>query len=247
MIQRLRHYWAITVFTLFFLPLTIYLGLWQLERAEYKLQLQGTLTALEQPIRLTENQPISRLKDFQRVTLESAFIKPYLWLKDNQVVQGKVGYDAIGLVSIQASPNNSLLLVNRGWFASHGQRNPLPKVDWVSKSVALTGRLVPIHANPYQLGADIYTHRYPQLIQAIDLPQLAKQLNARIGGDLESRVLMLDTPGNATLIPHWKASTMTREKHLGYAWQWFGLALTLCLLYIYRVFISPSTTQKADE
>jgi surfeit locus 1 family protein len=56
--------------------------------------------------------------------------------------------------------------------------------------------------------------------------------------------LILDTPGDATLTPHWKASAMASEKHMAYAWQWFGLALTLCLLYIYRVFYSPIDTKR---
>ncbi|MFT5068717.1 MAG: cytochrome oxidase assembly protein ShyY1, partial [Candidatus Paceibacteria bacterium] len=50
----------------------------------------------------------------------------------------------------------------------------------------------------------------------------------------------------ATLTPHWRASTMTDAKHLAYAWQWFGLALTLIILYIYRVFYSSLDAKKVD-
>ena len=244
MIKRLQHYWAISVFTLFFLPLTINLGFWQLDRADQKTQLQQTLEALEQPIMLIDDQGLTlgALNNLQRVTLNSTFIKPFIWLKDNQVVTGKVGYDAIGLIRVGAD----LLLVNRGWFASNGQRNPLPTIDWVSGEVSLTGRLVPVHANPFQLSIDTYTNEYPQLVQAITPPVLAKHLATLVEGNLLPWVLMLDTAGDATLTPHWRASTMASEKHLAYAWQWFGLALTLSLLYIYRVFYSPVDIKKVE-
>lgn len=245
MIKRLQHYWAISVFTLFFLPLTISLGYWQLDRADQKIQLQKSLAALEQPITIVHDQGLTSkaLNSFQRVTLNSTFIKPFVWLKDNQVVTGKVGYDAIGLIKV----GNDLLLVNRGWFASYGQRNPLPIIDWVSGEVGLTGRLVPVQPNPYQLSIDTYTNQYPQLIQAITPSVLAKHLADSIEGTLLPWVLMLDTAGDATLEPHWRASSMTSEKHLAYAWQWFGLALTLSLLYIYRVFYSPMDIKKVDS
>ena len=112
MIKRLQHYWAITVFTVFFLPLTVSLGFWQLDRADQKQQLQVSLAALEQPITLPQGQALelAGLKNFQRVTLNSRFIKPFIWLKDNQVVKGKVGYDAVGLIQL----GSQLLLVNRG-------------------------------------------------------------------------------------------------------------------------------------
>ncbi|MCO4837296.1 MAG: SURF1 family protein, partial [Oceanospirillaceae bacterium] len=178
MIKRLQHYWAITVFTLFFLPLTINLGLWQLDRADQKILLQRSLMALEQPIIVPDDQglTLSKLKNLQRVTLNSRFIKPFVWFKDNQVVSGKVGYDAIGLISI----GDNLLLVNRGWFASNGQRDPLPQIDWVNGKVSLTGRLVPVQVNPYQLGEDTYSEQYPQLVQDISPAALAGHLAGSI-------------------------------------------------------------------
>jgi|TARA_B110000208_G_scaffold157450_1_gene191193 surfeit locus 1 family protein len=245
MIKRLQHYWAITVFTVFFLPLTVSLGFWQLDRADQKRQLQVSLAALEQPITLPQGQALelTGLKNFQRVTLNSRFIKPFIWLKDNQVVKGKVGYDAVGLIQL----GSQLLLVNRGWFASYGQRNPLPMVEWVDGEVSLTGRLVLAQANPYQLAADVYTNQYPQLVQAIDPLELAVHIKTSVDGTLLPWVLMLDAPGDATLTPHWRASSITDEKHLAYAWQWFGLALTLIMLYIYRVFYSPMDTKKVNQ
>ena len=242
MIKRLQHYWAISIFTVFFLPLTISLGFWQLDRATQKQQLEASLAALERPITLTQGQVllVGSLKNLQRVTLNSRFIKPFIWFKDNQVVRGKVGYDAVGLVSL----GTDLLLVNRGWFGSDGQRNPLPKIEWVEGEVSLTGRLVEIQANPYQLGADVYTNQYPQLVQSISPSELAGHLKASLGLSLLPWVLVLDRPGNATLTPHWRASSISDAKHLAYAWQWFGLALTLIILYGYRVFYSPMDTKK---
>lgn len=239
MLNKVAGHKALTVFTLLFLPLTLWLGFWQLDRVEQKRQLIVSLAALEQPLVIAADQSLTHLLDLQRVTLQASFIKPFAWFKDNQVVNGQVGYDLVALVKVGAD----LLLVNRGWFASYGQRDPLPTLSWLEGSVSLTGRLVPIQANPYQLAADVYTQQYPQLVQALDLPQLQTQLKQ----PLLPWVLKLDAPSPALLVSHWRASTMTPEKHLGYAWQWFGLALTLCLLYIYRVFFATSDLQQVDE
>jgi len=230
-VTKVRHHWALSVFTLFFLPLTLALGYWQLDRAEQKRELVSSLADLEQPVHVSAGESLSHLVDHQRVTLQAQFIKPYAWFRDNQVVKGKVGYDAVGVVKV----GPDLMLVNRGWFASNGQRDPLPNMVWPEGNVTLIGRLVPMTANPYQLAADIYTNHYPQLVQALDLAQLQQQFKR----PLLPWVLMLDAPSPALLAPHWRANSMTAAKHLGYAWQWFGLALTLCLLYIYRVFYSP--------
>ncbi len=230
-VTNVRHHWALSIFTAFFLPLTLVLGVWQLDRAAQKQALVLSLAGLEQSIHVTVEDSLAHFVDHQRVTLKAQFIKPYVWFRDNQVVKGKVGYDAVGLINV----GPELLLVNRGWFASNGQRDPLPNIDWPTDSVNLTGRLVPVTANPYQLAADIYTADYPQLVQALDMPQLQQQFER----PLLPWVLMLDAPSPALLEPHWRANSMTAAKHLGYAWQWFGLALTLCLLYIYRVFYSP--------
>ncbi|HIG37127.1 MAG TPA: SURF1 family protein [Oceanospirillaceae bacterium] len=183
-VTKVRHHWALSVFTLFFLPLTLVLGVWQLDRAQQKDELALSLAALEQALHKAPGDSLTALVDYQRVTLNAQFIKPYVWFRDNQVVKGKVGYDAIGVVAV----GPELLLVNRGWFASNGQRNPLPSMQWPKGNVTLTGRLVPNTANPYQLAADVYTSDYPQLVQALDLPQLQQQFKL----PLLPWVLMLD-------------------------------------------------------
>ncbi|MBT6078296.1 MAG: SURF1 family protein, partial [Oceanospirillaceae bacterium] len=109
-VTKVRHHWALSLFTLFFLPLTLVLGIWQLDRAQQKDELVLSLAALEQALPRAPGDRLTALADHQRVTLNAQFIKPYVWFRDNQVVKGKVGYDVIGVVAV----GPELLLVNRG-------------------------------------------------------------------------------------------------------------------------------------
>ena len=79
MLYSIRQNKALTVFTLIFLPLTLYLGCWQLERAEFKRQRLSQLAATNQLVDLTEASQIKHQENFQLIRLEGRYQAPYVW------------------------------------------------------------------------------------------------------------------------------------------------------------------------
>ena len=60
-------------------------------------------------------------------------------------------------------------------------------------------------------------------------------IETQTGYALWPYILYLQDGSEALLETHWRMVQMGPEKHLGYAVQWFGLALTLVILYLYRI------------
>jgi len=69
---------------------------------------------------------------------------------------------------------------------------------------------------------------WPQLINQVDAAALWQRLG-RGGLPLELRL----EPGSAAYDTDWPVVAMGPERHLGYAVQWFAMAVALCALYLY--------------
>jgi cytochrome oxidase assembly protein ShyY1 len=83
----------------------------------------------------------------------------------------------------------------------------------------------------FVLAADQPQAQYPQLRQSMVLADIESET----GFKLWSYILYLQASSEAVLQPHWRMVQMGPEKHRGYAVQWFGLALTLLVMYVYRL------------
>ncbi len=78
----------------------------------------------------------------------------------------------------------------------------------------------------------ILSDNYPQLLQKVNMQMLQQYLPL----PLLPQVLHLDINSQTALQPHWQPVNITPEKHYGYALQWFGLSLTLCTLFLFRIY-----------
>ena len=62
--------------------------------------------------------------DGQPLQGKAEWVSPYVWLLDNQIVNGEVGCDV--LIPVRAEGGSSLLLVNLGWVPAPSDRSQLP-------------------------------------------------------------------------------------------------------------------------
>jgi surfeit locus 1 family protein len=232
--------WKLALFTAVFLPLTIGLGYWQLQRAEEKLVVQANMAERQQPVILSSIQQDSDQLAYQQVTWQGHFVSPYIWLLDNQVVNGQVGYDVLGLVREHRDEGNGrLILVNRGWITQGEYRQQLPQVSHPSGLLDFQGTIyVPTGQPLLLMEDDLQQSIYPQLLQIVDVSLLQKTLDK----SLFAYQLRLNQQSDGVLQAHWISSTMSPERHLGYALQWFGLALTLAILFIYQTVVRTETS-----
>lgn len=216
---------APTVLVLLMLPLLIGLGVWQLQRAEEKRQ----LLAAEALQREAPAQPLSRLEEladpaFRQVRLHGRFDDRHALLLDSRIRRGQVGVELLQPFYDQAS--GLWLLVNRGWLPWPDRRQAV-QFSTPDSELDLTAWVYRSPGEPLQLAATA-SRDWPRLINRVEARALWSELG-RAGWPYELRL----NPGPAAYAVDWPIVAMGPEKHLGYAVQWFALALALTLLYGY--------------
>ncbi|PPD35929.1 MAG: hypothetical protein CTY19_00335 [Methylomonas sp.] len=208
------------------------LGMWQLGRSEQKKQLlqqqQIALQAEGIDLNRHENLDIEVLR-YHNVTVSGHYDTEHQFLLDNQIVDGKNGYFVMTPFFIDGQ--KMAVLVNRGWLPLGQDRNTLPTVEVQTSAAQISGRINRFPGVGFKLkGAEIPTDHWPSVVQVIDSHVLA----AKLSYPLVDFQLELDSSIADGYKREWKIVTpIPPEKHLAYAVQWFGLALTLTVLFIW--------------
>ena len=121
--------WAVVV-TVLFVAITIRLGNWQSDRAEYKIsqqsQLDAALSAL--PLKFSDvatTVNVATVLRYRSVELAGSFIENERYFLDNRIVEGKAGYGVLQSFRIDpaAGFDNRTVLVDRGWVAAARDRS----------------------------------------------------------------------------------------------------------------------------
>ncbi len=206
------------------------LGFWQLDRARQK---QAMLDAVEQVLR--QRRPIAvaqaldrTASDFAWAEVNGHFVPPLIFL-DNQQHQGRAGLRLYAPLALPGQQTR--LLVDMGWLPWPAGR-VLPTVRLPDASVTLAGLLAPPPSVGLRVG-DLPSGRdMPLLLTRLDPDELSAQGDVRYA----ARVLRLDPAlplgyaRDLDVLPN----TLPPERHLGYAAQWFALAVALFTLVLWR-------------
>lgn len=220
--------WKSSLFTVLLLPVLLVLGVWQLERAAEKrtLQQQYAQAQAEAPVPLAElGEPPPNYRWLQ---VQGHFDAQRFFLLDNRTRQGRAGFEVIGLFRPEGSPR--WLAVNRGWVAGSADRR-LPVLQMPAGTISL-------RAQVYHPPAD---HR-PSPAEAIssgDWPQVTQTLSvvdwqAVLGEPMYPFLVRLAADDLAALQAEWPLTASSADKHVGYALQWFLMALALVFLFVFR-------------
>lgn len=214
---------AIMAFALVFLPVLLLLGFWQLDRAEQKRELLQTIQARQagSPADLGHTD-LDTLQNYTRVIARGEFDNRHIWLVDNRVRGGRVGFEVVQVFKLDNGPR---VLVNRGWLPAPASRTQMPQVPRHTGSTSLFAELYPVSQHPL-LNAQAETSHWPRIITEVNTAVMGES----IGQTLSTGILKLDDASPAALQTGWQPINMTPARHIGYAVQWFGLALVLALL-----------------
>ncbi|MCS3903313.1 surfeit locus 1 family protein [Methylohalomonas lacus] len=217
--------------TLVMLPILLALGFWQLDRADQKAAMQAEFSArYDQPaVALAEaigHQDADDLR-WREVTLTGHFSEPH-YLLDNQVFQGDPGYRLYSPLQLAAA--DGAVLVERDWLPLGADRSQVPQFDTPGGRVELSGRVVPAPAT----GIMLAEHRIEPLATQLFRVQRIKPAELARHSDLEllPYVVRLHDAAHAEDDQAAALGGFGRERHLGYAFQWFALAATLLLIYL---------------
>lgn len=215
----------LTSFSIFFVIVFVFLGVWQIERAAHK---EGLLQAFNSeqespPIRLTSQSP-----DWSRVFVDGIFDSTRQILIDNQIHKGKVGYKIFTPFRFD---DNKIVLVDRGWIAQGQSRSDLPQLNILEKK----SRIIATVTSPEQgvlAGSELLTNEWPRVSQTKAVEVIASAFKEPI----LDIVLVLD-PGSSQITEfiQIKPFAITPVKHYGYAMQWFTMSIVLLGMFLYAL------------
>jgi surfeit locus 1 family protein len=209
----------------FFMALMLWLGQWQLGRAEYKRGLQARYdrVAVDPVISLPDQMVAADEVLFRRVRLRGQFDFAHEILLDNRILDGVAGYHVITpLAPASGGPH---VLVNRGWVAVGPDRESLPPVARPRGAVELEGIAAPARTRFLELGADTVAGR---VWQNLDLDKFAAVSRLEL-----QPVVLLMTSGPADgLARKWERPDAGEQTHRNYALQWFSLCAALAVIYV---------------
>jgi cytochrome oxidase assembly protein ShyY1 len=227
--------WRITLVTLLLLPALIALGFWQLQRADEKAQLQASWETRQSqaPVELAElaaGEPDQLA--YRRLVLRGEYLPGHYLLLDNRVHGGRFGYEVVGLFELADSA--ALVLVNRGWIAGDPARLALPEVPELTGPTALTGHVYVSPGKPYLLAEQELAPPWPLRVQALEPVALAPLLRDISDAPLFPYQVRIDPGQPGALTVAWQVVNTGPEKHRGYAFQWFTMALVLGIFFLLR-------------
>ncbi|MDP2177449.1 SURF1 family protein [Methylicorpusculum sp.] len=215
-----------------FLVLLLSLGNWQLtrskEKAVYISELNRSADLPKIPLTADLIEAAKSLR-FQAVEVSGRYDDQHQFLLDNQVRRGKVGYFV--MTPFYLTGSTIAILVNRGWIPANLDRNQLPDIAVHENQITISGRINQFPGLGVKLkGAEIPTDTWPSVVQLIDSQVLAKIINRPLA-DFQIELHPESPDGYER---SWHISVeITPEKHIAYAIQWFGLALTLTILFVW--------------
>ncbi|MDR5862220.1 SURF1 family protein [Halomonas campisalis] len=194
-----------TLWTLL-VALGLILGLWQWERAGAK---RDYLARLEAAPEL--EAPAAAPPEGARLTLHGEYLADQTLFLDNRTLDGRLGVAALTPLR---TGDGRLWLVQRGFLAT-GPTRDTPSVATPEEGVTVQGRWQAAGSSGPLYGPNQEGRR----LQRIDLEAWHE-----LGDFAHPGWLHLEVGGGA-LAPWWQPSVMPPSRHLGYAVQWWGLAL----------------------
>ncbi|MCE8015024.1 SURF1 family protein [Halomonas sp. MCCC 1A17488] len=182
------------------------LGLWQWERADDKRRYLARLDAAP-----TLESPSEMPPEGARLTLRGEYLAQETLFLDNRTHEGQLGVAVLTPLRDEAG---RLWLVQRG-FLPTGPSRETPTAATPAGEVRVHGRWQAAGDGPPLFGPN----REGQRLQRIDLAEWDLP-----GGFAHPGWLHLEE-GPGRLAPWWQPSVVPPGRHVGYAVQWWGLAL----------------------
>lgn len=213
---------------LLLLPVLISLGFWQLDRAEQKRAWLSSLEAAEQRevVDLNAAQPDYAALAHRRVVAHGEYDSAHQLLLDNQVRDKRPGY--LVLTPLRLAGSDAAVLVDRGWIPAAPDRR-LPEISVTERAVVVRGVIDSGPSVGLKLGAATAEADWPLRLQYLDFSLLEQRLPYPILPYL----VRLDPDQAQGYRRDWQPVTgLSSSSHVGYAVQWFGLALTLVVIYL---------------
>ena len=225
--------WRTTLATVMLIPTLLFLGFWQLDRADEKVDLIARMDERRvlPPITPLQAQQlrVDALADRQ-VALSATFTDGQYVLLDNRLRSGRFGYEVVAFVEDQGF----VVPLNLGWIEGDASRQTLPEVSLPVGTHELTGRLYQPSSEAFMLGANPFPAALPGVVQQLSFADWAGNLEAQFAQPIFAFEVRAGEFEPVAFVADWATVNQTPAKHQGYAVQWFTMAAALGLAFIFR-------------
>jgi len=214
-----------TLAAVLFLGITLAAGNWQLHRAQYKRELQARIDRLgqEPPLVVGAGPVDAQSLQGRRVVVTGSFDVAHEIFIDNRTAQGRPAYQV--LTPLRIAGSDVAVLIDRGLIQHTWDAKALPVVPLLPAPVRIDG----IAAPPGGKYLELSRHTVDGKVwQNLDMQRYAKTVPYAL---LPIVVTQLNDTGDG-LYRHWVRPDVGVEMHLGYAFQWFAMAVTIIVIYV---------------
>ena len=222
--------WIPTLATVPMLGLLLWLGMWQLERAESKQVLIDAKASFagRAPANVTSLARDSKPLRHQRMSATGRYIQSRQFLLDNRTRNGQAGYYVMTPLELG---DGTILIVSRGWVPTGFDRTKLPDIAIAQNEVNATATGHVHHPAEEQLllGPAGYAQSdWPRVVQRVEFASMADALTRIV----RPFTLRLDQQATHGYQRQWPTHYgITPDRHQAYSFQWFSLAAALLTIY----------------
>ncbi len=221
-----------TVLTIGALSAFILLGLWQLDRAEFK------ANAYQQFLRAERQPAVSLLSLFSqnsdsadflwnKVSLSGEFDSGPVILLDNQVLNGAPGYNVIAGFRMDGSEKS--VLINLGWIDADIERNDVGSIVVPAGHYEITGRIRVLEDNRF-IDETVFQRLKNNIIRLQEIN--IDKVGALSGINYHPFILLLDPDVEFGYSRAWGLPDSEESRHQAYAFQWFCMALFILVVFV---------------
>lgn len=225
------------------LPVLVKLGLWQLDRAQEKRDLQANLVTKSQLAEVALNEALAQANPDQAavVFLGQPLSQEFLVI-DNQKQGRQLGYEILGLY--QPEGFSKPILVSRGWLPRKDFYQKVPDIPEFSDSV-IKGNLYFSKGVNQVISANAQWETFDNkhLIGQFDMQTIEEKV-MQMGYDIPSFVVRQKPEIESQFVRNWPLIASPPEKHTAYALQWFAMALALVIIFIV---VNLKSSQKSSK
>ncbi len=228
---EIRFNWVIAICVLLTMSGFIRLGIWQLSRAQEKIQIQESFLELsEQQASPIENLPIAG-REFdamqhqnRQVELTGHYLNENSIFLIYQTYEEQLGFEVI--TPFELSSLGLIVMVSRGWSGIRSENelaNALPKIYG---ELTLQGQIYVPTEKEAARANNLENVNWPLTIRYLEINQLSSYFDSSIF----PYVVRLGADQSGGLIRHWPAVTANTSQNFSYALQWFSMAIAVLMV-----------------
>jgi surfeit locus 1 family protein len=214
--------------TIIVVTIGILLGNWQLRRADEKRAIEARIAErqVQNPLPIGGKKEDPNALEFRRVSVQGEFERDWPLYLDNRPQAGNVGFYV--LMPFRIAGTGEHVLVERGWIAvdPHHRASiaaPAPPAG----EIVIEGVAIRNPGHVLQLG-QAAALQPGAILQNLTVEEFAAASKL----DMQPFVIEQTGASQDGLVRDWPKPSAGIERHLGYAFQWYALALTAFIYFV---------------